>query len=392
MPSSFVRRAFLVGALALAAAAPALRLARSGGDEGAPPQAAPFDPSAVAPFMASYADLLHAAYADCTALAERLRDEADRFVDRPSADGLDACKAAWLRARPFYVQTEIARFAEGPVESRERFMNAWPLDEAYLDGLIADPAAGLDGPALREANERGGETHVCTGWHAIEYLLWGRDVELGPGGGRRSHLEFAATPRLGQALRACAAMLVEDLAWLRDQWAPGGRNYRSWFLGTVTPANLAKILTGVGTLVFGELRGERLVVAYLLKDRENEHSCFSDTTHVDHLNDLVGVRNVWEGRYRSSDGRRDYAGPGLRDLARRVDPARADEVGRRLDAALEALADPALAPFETAILGDDSAPGRRAIQRALDGLADFNRAFCLLSARFGTPIGTTLVR
>jgi putative iron-regulated protein len=399
MRTSFV--AVLSAALAVLALRP--------GGETRPDAAIPPEIADVQPFLESYASLLHAAYADAAAGAAELREAVDRFAARPTADGLESCKAAWLRARPAYLQTEIARFCDGPIEARERFLNAWPLDESYVDGVRGDPAAGLindparlpriDADALRAAHEQGGETHLAVGWHAIEFLLWGQDLELGPGGGRRSHLDFvpgraANAERRTAYLQACARMLVADLEDVRDQWAPDRPlNYRRWFtFAASAKAKLSKVFTGVGTLAYGELRGERLVAPFTLKDRENEHSCFSDTTHLDHLHDMLGARNVWEGRYRSRDGRRDHAGPGLRDLARKADPALAREVERSLAEAVDALSDPALAPFELAILGDDAAPGRRAIQRALDALGGFNRALCALAARLGAPIATTLPR
>jgi putative iron-regulated protein len=149
-------------------------------------------------------------------------------------------------------------------------------------------------------------------------------------------------------------------------------------------------MSGVATLAFGELRGERIVVPFTTKDREDEHSCFSDTTHLDHLNDMIGIRNVWEGRYRSGSGAHDYAGPGLRDLAAAAEPRIAGDVEASIDACIEALSDPRLDPFESAIRGEDSAPGREAIQRAINRLNEFTRSFLLLAARMNVRINSSL--
>ena len=65
-------------------------------------------------------------------------------------------------------------------------------DEAYVDYVVGQPNAGIiNDPAvlgritpegIAELNERGGETNVSTGWHAIEFLLWGQDLDPdGPG-------------------------------------------------------------------------------------------------------------------------------------------------------------------------------------------------------------------
>jgi putative iron-regulated protein len=373
-----------------------------------------FDPALAKAAVEGYAGLLHAMYADSVSLAEALREAVAAFAARPTAEALESCRRAWLRARPSYLQTEVGRFYEGPVDggpdAPEKFLNAWPLDEAYIDyvegapraGLINDPAGfpKIDRSTLRSANEKGGEANVATGWHAIEFLLWGQDLRPGPGGGRRSHLDYvpgggtaAHEERRRDYLRACADMLVEDLAFLRDQWAPADpNNYRTWLLGLEPRGALAKILTGVATLAAGELRGERLVVPYTTKDREDEHSCFSDTTHLDHLNDMIGIRNVWEGRFASSGGRFDFSGAGLRELARAADPVLAGRVGACLASCLEALRDPRLDPFETAIQGVDTDAGRAAVREAIRRLAEFEVAFCDLARRLDVPVNTQLLK
>ena len=82
----------------------------------------------------------------------------------------------------------------------EGLINAWPLDEAYIDYVEGDPAAGvvndpdtyptIDAELLTSLNEQGGEANISTGWHAIEFLLWGQDLSTdGPGDapGHRLH-------------------------------------------------------------------------------------------------------------------------------------------------------------------------------------------------------------
>lgn len=404
-PSTRARLGIAAAAL-LAAGAGAAFYFRRGPSE--------FDPSLAARVVQSYAALLHAAYSDAAARAEDLERAIGAFAAAPSAEGLEACKAAWIAGRGPYLQTEVARFYEGPVDggsdAPELFLNAWPLDESYIDyvaglpqaGLINDPAGfpRIDAESLRAANEKGGETHISTGWHALEFLLWGQDLEIGAGGGRRSFRDYvdgggtaSHEARRRDYLRACAAMLVRDLRFLRDQWAPGNpHNYRAWFVGLEPRGALIKIMSGAGTLAFGELRGERLLVPYNTKDREDEHSCFSDTTHLDHVGDAIGLRNVWEGTYASSDGKHDHRGPGLADLARAVDPALARETEEKLAQAIEALRSPDLQPFEAAIRGTDDQAGRRAVKAAMARLSEFTTAFFTLASRMDLSITTNLVK
>ena len=57
----------------------------------------------------------------------------------------------------------------------------------------------------------------------------------------------------------------------------------------------------------------------LLHDPEEEHDCFSDNTHNSHYYDIVGMLNVYNGRYVRIDGRQ-IQGPSLAALVGEVAP------------------------------------------------------------------------
>jgi putative iron-regulated protein len=395
----------LVGGLALLIA-PAC--GGGGGGGGGGPA---FDPAIAGLAITTYADVLHESYTDVGEMIVTLKTAVDAFVGAPTAPGLDAAKNAWLAARPFYIQTEVGRFYDGPVdrapEGLEVLMNAWPIDEAYIDYVSGLPNAGIindtvgfpviDATTVRNANEVGGEANISTGWHAIEFLLWGQDSSTS-GPGARPHTDYvtggggtaANQARRGQYLQVVVNMLLADLQAVRDEWAPGTGAYRAELLALPRDEALGRIMTGIGTLAFGELRGERLIVPFTTKLQEDEHSCFSDTTHLDHRNDLQGIRNVWFGVYDSSTGAHDVTGPGLRDVALTANPGLASDITAILDAALATLSAADLFPFDQAILGDDTTPGRMRIQDALDELSDFNDAFSALAADMNVDITTQL--
>ena len=50
-------------------------------------------------------------------------------------------------------------------------------------------------------------------------------------------------------------------------------------------AGIAAILTGMGSLSYGEQAGERMRLGLMLNDPEEEHDCFSDNTHNSHFYD-----------------------------------------------------------------------------------------------------------
>ena len=71
------------------------------------------------------------------------------------------------------------------------------MDESFVDSVQGKASAGLvnnrkfviNKKNLSAQNERGGEENIATGWHAIEFFLWGQDVsDTGPG--ERSFEDF----------------------------------------------------------------------------------------------------------------------------------------------------------------------------------------------------------
>lgn len=327
-----------------------------------------------------YAALVQATYDDTLAAALTLKKAVDAFLAAPDRDSLAAARKAWLAAREFYGQTEAFRFYGGPIDDAkgpEGRLNAWPMDESYVDGVKSKPGAGLihnrkfaiTPASLSRANERGGEENIATGWHAIEFLLWGQDFN-DDGPGDRSPDDFvdgkaADADRRRQYLAVVTALLVDDLQTVARAWAPGARNYRAAFeRGGVE--SVRKMIVGIGSLSRGELAGERLEVALNTQDQEDEHSCFSDNTHRDAVNNARGIENVWLGRYARADGS-VLSGPSLKDLVAAKNAALAETTTRHIAASVAA-AEAIHAPFDREIVGGADAPGRQRVQKTIDAL------------------------
>lgn len=361
----------------------------------APTRAQPASPPPTeAAVVAHYGALVRAAYDDSLISARTLLQAVQAFVAAPSPAGLQAARQAWLAAREPYGQTEAFRFYGGPIDDArgpEARLNAWPLDESYLDSVAGKPAAGivnqrkqpLSKKALVALNEKGGEENIATGWHAIEFLLWGQDLsETGPGD--RSFEDFVDgkapnADRRRQYLRVVTELLVDDLALLARAWAPGvAGNYRARF-DRGGRESLRRMLVGLGSLSRGELAGERLEVALSSQDQEDEHSCFSDNTHRDAVANALGIENVWLGRYRRADGR-TLQGPALRDLVAVRDPALADKATRQMRSSVEA-AESIPAPFDRAIR--QGHPGRARIEATIQSLTAQSQDIVAAAAALG---------
>jgi len=312
--------------------------------------------------VANYAALLYANYGDALAGAEALHEAVEAFVDAPSQATFDAAKAAWIASRPAYQQSEIGRFYNGPIDDPdtgpEGRINSWPLDENFIDYVEGAPASGLindpvgfpviDEDTIAAANQASGETDVSTGYHAIEFLLWGQDLNADgtPGfsgrddtPGERPYTDYLPIDqgctngncdRRGQYLLAATDLLIGDLEPIVAAWSPAaGNNYYASFVAGAK-VSLANILEGMGRLGYGELAGERMNVALVANSQEDEHSCFSDNTNRDVLLDGLGIENSYLGTYTRVDGR-VVSGPGIDDLLVAQNHA---DVADRLGAAL----------------------------------------------------------
>jgi putative iron-regulated protein len=364
------------------------------------------DPAAV---VKHYAELGHAKFEDALITAKALDAAIGAFLASPSENTLKAARAAWIKARVPYQQTEAYRFGNPIVDDWEGKVNAWPLDEGLIDyvsqsygtesdeneqyvlNVIANPKFSIGGkeidatritPELLESTlQEAGETeaNVATGYHAIEFLLWGQDLNgTGPGSGNRPYTDYDVKnctnghcDRRAAYLQAASSLLVADLEFMVKQWAADGEAYKAV---TVDPAKgLSAMLTGMGSLSYGELAGERMKLGLLLHDPEEEHDCFSDNTFNSHLNDAIGIQGVYMGEYVRADGTK-LDGPSLSDLIGNKDAALDKELSGKLDttvAAMQAMAKrgETIEAYDQ-MIGDGNAEGNAVVQAAIDGLVN----------------------
>lgn len=331
----------------------------------------------------NYANLVFTNYQDAFNAATTLQTAVTAFTNDPTPENFEAARSAWLAAREPYGQTEAFRFANGPIDDEngpEGLLNAWPLDENYVDyvegnadaGIINDPVTfpTIDKATLEGLNEEGGEANISVGYHAIEFLLWGQD-NSDPSermAGQRPYTDFVDggtannQDRRRAYLNVCAELLLDNLQSLLNEWEPGGP-YRTTFLALDENVALRNMLTAISTLSKSELAGERVFVALDNRDQEDEHSCFSDNTHRDLRLNLAGIANVFRGRYSSVNG------ASLEGLITQADATLGATITAQLQAAETAVNATAI-PFDFAISGDATRPGVLEAVNALRSLGD----------------------
>ncbi|AIL32903.1 imelysin family protein [Basilea psittacipulmonis] len=309
-------------------------------------------------FLNTYAALAYANYHDSLEDAKKLKVAIDAFAANPTEDTYQKARQAWLVARESYGQSEIFRLSQGPIDAEEGWVaekygnlegqiNAWPLDENMIDYTVdadgqltghniiqskGDYTPGGEKPTavnidkitpevLTELNENGGEANVASGYHAIEFLLWGQDQDYAnfvedkvthgaTVAGQRPLSDFTtdkfAARRL-EYLKAAANKLVDDLTLVTSAWDPKTGEYRAALTHQLKgddakknipyEESLRNIFIGMGQFVKSELANERIAVAVLTPSEEDEHSCFSDNTHRDIDANFQGFVNVFRGTY-----------------------------------------------------------------------------------------------
>lgn len=314
-------------------------------------------------FLNAYANIAYDVYSDTLKAAQALKDAIDKFAKKPTQENLNNAKKAWLNARESYGQSEAFRLSKGPVDAEDGWVgesygalegqiNAWPLDENMIDytidangkrtsGNIIDTigkfnpggedskevdVTKITAEAITDLNENGGKANVATGYHAIEFLLWGQDqdysnflkdsVTKGPmTAGQRPLKDFTTNKNASRRLaylQVSAEKLVADLEVITSAWekkVDGKKGlYQAALLGKLTGDDASKnidskdalkqIIAGLGVFVKSEFANERIAVAVLTPSEEDEHSCFSDNTHRDIVNDYLGFKNVLTATYK----------------------------------------------------------------------------------------------
>lgn len=372
-----------------------------------------------------YADIAHAVYSDSLATAEQLDVAIKQLLAAPSEHTLAQARSAWIAARVPYQQSEAFRFGNTIVDDWEGQLNAWPLDEGLIDyvapgyqhelgnegataNIIANTHLQVGGEHLDVSNITpellaglneiaGSEANVASGYHAIEFLLWGQDLNgTGPGAGERPYTDYVLgenctngnCDRRRDYLQAASDLLISDLGWMSDQWQTGDNdNYRAELTALPAEEGLRRMLFGMGSLSLGELAGERMKVALVANSVEDEHDCFSDNTHNSHYYNEKGIVNLMFGEYQRADGN-IMQGPSLLQLVAQQDSSAAKKIDIQMRTSEQTVyqlvqsAEVNNVHFDQLIAASNPS-GNKLVQDSIDALVDQTRAIELAANTIG---------
>ncbi len=324
----------------------------------------------------AYATLVHDSYVEAHDDAVAMQKAIKNFLANPNDKTLAAARQAWLDSRPSYGHTEAFRFYEGPIDfydevkdesGPEGRLNAWPLNEKAIDAIVEDTSIPMTREAIAVRNQADDEADVTTGYHAIEYLLWGADLSA-DGPGNRPASDFAKgdeiRERRREYLQVITDLLVDDLVFLVQAWDPQQTgNYREQFVAANPQQTLSDVLTGVATLVGSELASARMGVGLDSGDQEDEHSCFSDNTHVDFIANTRSAELVL----------RNGGDHSLLKLMESHDSEAAARVDEAMTRATK-LASEIVPPVDRILASPKGDPARRTMEELVTALLDLGNA------------------
>ena len=356
--------------------------------------------------LVNYSNIAEAKYKDALTLAKKMHESIEDFMKDTNEGNFNKVKDSWLQARTIYQQTEVFRFGNPIVDDWEGKVNAWPLDEGLIDyvdntnyypsendfsnfNVIANRKLKVEGELIdasvininllsSKLHEIGGnEANVAIGYHAIEFLLWGQDLNgTKEGKGNRPHTDFSLEnctndncDRRREYLLAASELLIEDLQYIQSVWSPEGPARLD--LLNDKENGLKRILIGMGSLSYGELAGERMKLGLMLHDPEEEHDCFSDNTHNSHYYNVVGIKNVFLGQYKTIDGK-VVSGPSISSLLSNADKSLNKKTKKSINKTLKSMKKIVKSANKgityDMLIAEGNEKGNKLIQNAVDSL------------------------
>jgi putative iron-regulated protein len=274
--------------------------------------------------------------------------------DTTNEPNLAAARLQWKAMRAVWEQSEAFLF--GPVEDHDYDpkMDTWPTDYNAMDVLLAgtNPLTTDDIDQLPTA---------LRGFHPLEYILFGVD-------GQRTASSITARQKtymlgLSQDLMSTCQVLYQD--WIAAPVLYSNALLTAGKGSTVYPSQkeLYVALVDAMTGICEEVGTGKILEPFAAYDSSIVESPYSGTSMIDFKNNLVGIQNVYLGRYGSIQAK------GIKDLVAAKNKMLDNKIHNQIASALAAF-DNVTVPFEQSIFTQ-----RVQVQHIMDALAVLQTTF-----------------
>ncbi len=238
-------------------------------------------------------------YADLDNAATNLNTAIQDLNTNATEANLTAAKTAWRNMRGVWEQCE--GFLFGPVEDNDYDpnMDTWPTDYVQMDSLLnsTNPLAIADIQNV---------TLSLRGYHPIEYIIFGN---------HGNRLAASTTARQKQYMLSLSQDLKSTCHQLYLSWTAAPTNFSNQVInaGTINSVYSKKqevYLAIVNSLIaICEEVGEgKMKEPFDAMDATIVESPYSGNSINDFRNNIIGLQNVYLGKYATNDGK------GINDL------------------------------------------------------------------------------
>ncbi|MEM0896128.1 MAG: imelysin family protein [Verrucomicrobiota bacterium] len=234
-----------------------------------------------------------------------LQKEIDGFIASPTELNLALAKLSWVGSRLPYLQARGFTWIDSNGLGSDMFrstLDSRPVAMDEIEGIVTDAKQfpTIDAASLRKAS-RELEGKTISGFGALEALMWST--------GDKDHLPFQPSDphgkRRGAYLKACAAMLEEDLSGLTVEFIPDSEaNTRARMKAMEPDIAIINLMNGLARFLSSEVLEARLTLA-------DDPLYLSHTSHFDVLHCVAGIGNVLAGAYVGTDQELKIQGTGL---------------------------------------------------------------------------------
>lgn len=288
-----------------------------------------------------------AGYADLDAAATDLYTALQNLNTNTTDANLQTARTKWKDMRSIWEQCE--GFLFGPVEDNDYDpnMDTWPTDYVQMDSLLSSSAS-------LQVSDIQGITLSLRGYHPIEYIIFGNH-------GNRSAASLTA--RQKEYMLSLAADLRNTCHELFLSWTSAPVNYSlevtkagngSNKYGKKQEVYLAIVESMTG--ICEEVGEGKMKEPYDAMDPAIVESPYSGNSIADFKNNLIGLQNVYLGRYKQD-------GKGLNDLVAAKNKSLDNKLQAQITAAINSF-DNISVYFEDAIISQ-----RVQVQNTMNALA-----------------------
>jgi putative iron-regulated protein len=294
------------------------------------------------PSVATNADILNtfsanisqAVYNDLAANTAELNANIILLSQNPTDAQLTVCRDLWKTSRLAWEQSEAFLFGPVATEDIDPRIDTWPVNFTSLDSVISRSEEFTD-TYIDELED------ALKGFHPIEYFLFGEN-------GNKSASEF--TPRQLDYLKALGKNLATLTRQLADSWNPNvAGNYHNEFVNAGTSSEIydtkkAAFEEMVAAMagICEEVAGGKISEPFTAQDPSLEESPFAKNSIADFRNNIIGVQNVYLGKYTTD-------GSGIEDLVRQYNLSLDGEIKLKMQTAIASF-DQITVPFGEAIV------------------------------------------